>query len=144
MEASFSATDPSTGSTSSQSIIKTSVAIITGQLQQDRKRLPKGAEKALAKASTLEETTTARIFLDHGGKEAWLAFYCAVHFSRKNSERTAIASFLQASAADQKEVARRVHGSVKHPSIANAIDKLSQRRPRKSSNHCYSISNHGS
>jgi hypothetical protein len=132
MEAScFSATDPSTGSTSNQSAIEASVTILTGELQQHRQRVPKGSEKALAKASTLEETATERIFLDHGGKGAWLAFYCATQKSRKQSERTTIASLRQASAADQIEVARRVGRSEKHPSIANVINKTSQKRPRK-------------
>lgn len=125
MEAScFSAAAPSTGSTSSESIIKASIAIFKGHLLQRRQRAPRGSETALAKAYALEETTTERIFLDHGGKEAWLAFYCA-------RQHPTIASFRQASAADKIDVAREVHNSVKDPSVADIIDKLSRRRPRK-------------
>ena len=131
--------EPSLG----QSIVDASITTLTAYLQSNYQRVPKGAEKALAGISELKETTTERILFDHGGKQAWLAFYCVTNFSRKASERTTIDSFHRLSVESQKEVARRVGHSPKHPSIATVIDKLSKRRPRKSPNQHYSISNHG-
>lgn len=131
--------EPSLG----QSIVDASITTLTAYLQSNYQRVPKGAEKALAGISELKETTTERILFDHGGKQAWLAFYCVTKFSRKASERTTIDSFHRLSVESQKEVARRVGHSPKHPSIATVIDKLSKRRPRKSPNQHYSISDHG-
>ncbi|KAE9373834.1 hypothetical protein N431DRAFT_557794 [Stipitochalara longipes BDJ] len=132
MEASCpSATDPSTGSTSNQSTIEASVTILIRQLQQSRKRLPKGSEDAFAEVSTIKETTVERIFLDHGGKEAWLAFFCETRLdlhNKKKSERDTIAFLCKASRADQIEVARRVGQSQIHPSIATLINNKFQKR----------------
>ncbi|PVH68582.1 hypothetical protein DL98DRAFT_522677 [Cadophora sp. DSE1049] len=105
-----------------------SITILTAYLQNNLQRVPKGAEKALAEAPKLKNTTTERIFLDHGGKQAWLAFYGVTKFTRRVSERTTIKSFRKLSVKTQKEVARRVGGFSKHPSIATAIDRLSQKR----------------
>jgi hypothetical protein len=60
----ISATTPSTGST------LRAIAIFKGNLQQHRQRAPKGSEKALTKAYTLEEITTKQIFLNHEEKDA--------------------------------------------------------------------------
>lgn len=119
--------EPSLG----QSIVDASITTLTAYLQSNYQRVPKGAEKALAGISELKETTTERILFDHGGKQAWLAFYCVTNFSRKASERTTIDSFHRLSVESQKEVARRVGHSPKHPSIATVIDKLSKRRPHR-------------
>lgn len=127
----FSATDPSTSFTPSQTIIKASIAIFEQQLQDEWEcqRMPKGLMDAFAKTSTLEAAATERIFLDYGGRAAWLALYRATRAQGK--QNTTIASFHEVSPEIRKNAARGLAGLKQHPSVADIIRKISQKRRRK-------------
>jgi hypothetical protein len=130
----IAAADPGTAFTSSQNPIEASIAILTQQLQHEWKhgRTPKGLEAAFVEALNLEETTTERIFLDHGGKTAWLAYFRATHHVQgEPAKKTALAPLHELSAQDRINAARRVGGSVPHATVADVINRISHRRRRK-------------
>jgi hypothetical protein len=124
-----------TDSAASQSTVEASINILKRQLKHewDREKLPWGLEERLSKARTYESNHTERILLDHGGDEAWVAYFRAthgkVHFKGQLSQYTTIAAFQQLSAGDRKCIARRLKGTRPHSTIARIIEQTSM--PRK-------------
>ncbi len=62
-----------------QSIIKATINILVQPLRDEwkRQRAPQGLKRKLLETRTSEATATARIFLDHGGFKAWIAYFLA-------------------------------------------------------------------
>lgn len=114
-----------------QNIIKESIKIFADQLETNwtRKRAPQKLRLHLLNTLNSEATVTARIFLEHGGFRAYVAYFLATHgkahfHGRQNRAKT-IATFLKLSLSDRIGAARKVADIRPHRTASGAIDNIS-------------------
>lgn len=126
-----------------QSIINATINILVQLLRDEwkRQRAPQGLRRKLLETRTSEATVTARIFLDHGGFKAWIAYFLATegkaHFKGRHDRAVTIAAFENLSSDDRINAARRVAGIQPHSTADVAIQQISQalKSSGKLSNH---------
>jgi hypothetical protein len=130
------AAGPGTASTSNQSPIEVLITILTRQLESKwvSQRAPKGLRKTLVETRACEETATERIFLDHGGMAAWVAYFRATygnHIAGQRVPEKILAAFQRVSVQDRIEAARRVADASQHHTVTKIISNAPQKRQRK-------------
>jgi hypothetical protein len=131
------AAGPWTASTSHQNAIEASISILIQQLKSKwvSERAPKGLQKTLAETRTTHKiTTTERIFLDHGGIAAWVAYFRATygnHIVGKRFPQNILSAFQKVTVQDRISAAKRVAAVTQHPDVAKIILNASQNRRRK-------------
>jgi hypothetical protein len=126
----------------SQRIIEGSITIFEQLLKNEWKRqwTPKKLREKLLEIHTSKSTVTARIFLEHGGFKAWIAYFLATegkaHFKGRHDRTISLAEFQKLSVDDLINAARRVACIQPHPTVEDAIRKISEAllRDSKSSN----------
>jgi hypothetical protein len=124
------------------SIIEAAIKIFIEQIEKwDRKRAPPGLGKKLATTHAAEQTNTARIFLDHGGFAAWLAYSLATegkaHFHGRLERDNTIKTFQALPFNDRLRTAERVAGKEIPTAVSEHIHAISKRLEDKgeSSHH---------
>ncbi|KAL5313253.1 hypothetical protein ACEPPN_018986 [Leptodophora sp. 'Broadleaf-Isolate-01'] len=95
------------------SIIAAAIKVFAQQIQQwNRKRAPPGLEKKLEATRIADRTTTARILLEYGGFEAWLAYSLATegkaHFNGRLHQENTIKAFKALPFNDRVNTAQRL------------------------------------
>ncbi|KAF2194749.1 hypothetical protein K469DRAFT_650684 [Zopfia rhizophila CBS 207.26] len=117
-------------SASNQSIIEATIKIFAQQLKAEWKRLraPQGLKKKFLEARTTKATATARIFLDHGGFKAWVAYFLATegkaHFKGRHDRTVTLARFQILSLNARINAARGVARIQPHSTVNIAIHKI--------------------
>ncbi|OPB46309.1 hypothetical protein A0O28_0064300 [Trichoderma guizhouense] len=77
--------------------------------QQDFKKMPKGFSAALAAAQHAEETSSEKLFLNHGGFSTWAAYYLAKRDAESGSHFAGQARLAQSLRTfDEKPVEFRI------------------------------------
>lgn len=114
------------------SIIRAATEVFARQIQQwDRKRAPRMLEPKLTAARNADQTTTARILLDHGGFVAWLAYFLATegtaHFNGRLRQDNSIKAFRALPFNDRVRTARHL-AHLKVPSAAEIHIRRIRRR----------------
>lgn len=93
-----------------------------------RQRTPKRLKKRLLETRTTDNTHTARVFLDHGGFKAWLAYFLAtegkVHFNGRQRRNHIITEFNQLSQDERIKTAHRFTAFQPHQTVDMAIQKI--------------------
>ena len=120
------------------SIIEAAIKIFIEQIEKwDRKRAPPGLGKKLATTRAAEQTNTARIFLDHGGFTAWLAYSLATegkaHFHGRLERDNTIKAFQALPFNDRLRTAERVAGKEIPTTVSEHIHAISKRLEDKGS-----------
>jgi hypothetical protein len=93
-----------------------------------RQRIPKQLKKRLLETRTTGDAHTARIFLDHGGFKAWLAYFLAtegkVHFKGRQRRSHIIAGFNKLPQGERIKMAQRFTAFQPHQSADKAIQRI--------------------
>lgn len=91
---------------------------------------PPRLKKKFLETRALYSSSTSRIFLDHGGFQAWLAYFLATegkaHFKGRHARLSVLAAFTRLTSDEQANVARRVADVQPHHTVSSAIEKISQ------------------
>ncbi|KJZ71579.1 hypothetical protein HIM_09048 [Hirsutella minnesotensis 3608] len=93
-----------------------------------RKKKPYGLDEAWAKAHTLSEEATEKIFLD-AGFQAWISYYLATniagyHYKGKSADLNKIESLDQLPIESRRAIATALAGLVPHATVQEAIQRL--------------------
>lgn len=93
-----------------------------------RQRTPKQLKKKLLETRTTGDAHTARIFLNHGGFKAWLAYFLAtegrVHFKGRQRRSQIIADFNQLPQGERIKTAQRFTAFQPHETADKAILRI--------------------
>lgn len=125
------------------SIIAAAIKVFAQQIQQwNRKRAPPGLEKKLEATRIADRTTTARILLEYGGFEAWLAYSLATegkaHFNGRLHQENTIKAFKALPFNDRVNTAQRL-AQLELPTAARRhIYRISRRLESKGERSYYS------
>lgn len=99
------------------SLIDNAIDIFMKPIKEwDRTRAPRGLGNKLTTTRAAEETNTSRIFLDHGGLEAWLAYSLATegktHFPGRHEMSKTVKAFQALPFDDRSRAAVRLAGKL--------------------------------
>ncbi|KAJ1708854.1 hypothetical protein NYO67_8958 [Aspergillus flavus] len=123
---------PSPVAVTRQTIIEQASEIFGKQLLQawNRQRTLPRLKKKFLETRALGSSSTSRIFLDHGGFQAWLAYFLATegkaHFKGRHDRLSVLAAFTRLTSDAQANVARRVADVRPHHTVSSAIEKIPQ------------------
>lgn len=115
-----------------QTIIQQASEIFGKQLLQawNRQRTPQKLKRRFFEARASDSTSTSRIFLDHGGFQAWFAYFLATegkaHFKGRHDRLSVLTAFKRLTSDEQANVARGIASVRPHHTVSNAIDKISR------------------
>lgn len=98
------------------------------EVEWNRQRTPKQLKKRLLETRTTGDVHTARIFLDHGGFKAWLAYFLAtegrVHFKGRQRMSHIIAEFNKLPQDERIKTAQRFTAFQPHQTADKAIQRI--------------------